>query len=113
MFLLKLIISIYLIMGFTWFWYLAVMHLKHNKDKLNKVNKFFGYPWFIIAVVGDVLFNWVIGSIVFVEIPKEMLFTDRVSRHLTKPGKIWRRKLASFFCKNMLDPFDPSGDHCG
>lgn len=104
------ILFIYLLIGFTWFFYLAAMHLKHNKDKINPASKFFGIPWIILAVVGDVLFNWIIGTIMFIELPKEKLFTTRVSRHIKGNG--WRMKLAVFCCKNLLDPFDPSGLHC-
>lgn len=104
------ILFIYLFMGFTWFWYLAVMHLKHNKDKINSSAKFFGYPWILFAYITDVLFNWIVGTILFIEIPKEFLFTARVSRHIKNSG--WRYRLAVFFCKNLLDPFDPSGKHC-
>ncbi len=112
---LYLILFVYGAIGFTWFWYLAAMHLKHNKDKLNWVVKFFGYPWFLVALIIDVLFNIIVATILFLELPrpqdKEWLFTARVSRHIKGTG--WRQKEAIFWCKYLLDPFDPSGNHCG
>ena len=106
----KIIFIIYLVVGFTWFFYLAAMHLKHNKENINPVSKIFGYPWILFAYVLDVLFNWIVGTILFVEFPKELLFTTRVSRHIKGNG--WQSKVAIFCCKYLLDPFDPSGLHC-
>jgi hypothetical protein len=105
-----LILIGYLFMGFTWFGYLAMMHLKHNEAHINKAVKFFGLPWAVFYYGVDVLFNMILGTIFFLEIPREFLFTARVSRHLKDEG--FRGKIARFFCRNMLDPFDPSGTHC-
>lgn len=106
-------LGVYLLIGFTWFFYLAAMHLKHNKDNINHVSKFFGMPWIIFAVIGDVLFNWIIGTLIFLEVPREFLFTTRITRHLQgQRWNKWRGKIAVYFCKNLLDPFDPSGSHC-
>jgi hypothetical protein len=92
--------------------YLTMMHLKSARDhgKLTTASKFFGYPLLIIGLIVDVIFNVVAGTIMFIEIPKEFLFTTRVSR--LNDGTDWRGKLANWFCEQLLDPFDPAGKHC-
>ena len=108
--LLILTVLIYLSVGFTWFGYLAMMHLKHSGAHITKAVKFFGLPWALFYYLVDILFNWITGTILFLEIPREALFTSRVSRHLKSDG--WRKKIATFFCETLLDPFDPTGKHC-
>lgn len=97
---------------FTWSLYLAVMHLKtaRNSGKLTTAAKVMGYPWLVVGYVIDVLFNAVIGSVIFFELPRELLFTSRVSRLNDSDG--WRGRLARWVCTQLLDPFDPDGKHC-
>lgn len=96
----------------TWGWYLSIMHLKTARDhgKLTKAAKVIAYPWLAVGLLVDALFNIVVGSIVFAERPREFLFTTRVSR--LNDGSGWRGKLSRWFCKELLDPFDPAGKHC-
>ena len=96
----------------TWSWYLSVMHLKsaRNRGVLTPAAKILGYPWLVIGLLVDVAFNVVIGSMVFVELPRELLFTTRVSRLNDRDD--WRGRLARWFCSQLLDPFDPAGSHC-
>ena len=96
----------------TWLFYLAFMDVKRNlplyKEKLGA--SFYGlYPWFALALIMDVLFNWTVGTIYFREIPREFLFTARCHRHLTtsKGNQLAR---AHFVCTNLLDPADKG--HC-
>lgn len=95
----------------TWGLYLSVMHLKAARDagRLTLGAKIFGYPWLALALVVDVLFNLVTGTLLFLELPRELLFTSRVSRWNDRPG--WRGDLARWFCAQLLDPFD-AGGHC-
>lgn len=96
----------------TWGWYLSIMHLKtaRNQGKLTKTAKVIAYPWLVIGLLVDVLFNLVVGTLVFAELPREFLFTTRVSRLNDDGG--WRGKLSRWFCSELLDPFDPAGKHC-
>lgn len=96
---------------FTWLLYLAVMSLKRARGELHGPIKVIGYAIAFIGVVIDVIYNVIIGSIIFFEIPKELLFTARCDRHI--PQKTWRGSLARWICKYMLDPFDKGGKHCG
>ena len=111
----NVIVWVVVILVSTWFsWgiYLTIMHLKTLRDqnKLTPAAKVLGYPWVFIFLFMDVAYNIVIGSIIFLELPHEWLFTARVSR--LNDGDNWRGKLARYLCTQLLDPFDPAGKHC-
>lgn len=108
---LTLILYILLSMWITWLFYTSTMNLKRNRDKITVYVKPFAYTTLGVGLVIDFLFQIIIGSLFFLEPPKELLFSGRVSRHL-KEGDGWRKKQAKFWCANFLDPFDPSGEHC-
>ena len=95
-----------------WFMYMAIMNLKRAKENgtLSKLAFTLGIPWLILGYLLDVLFNWVFGTVLFLELPKSGVFTSRLKRHYKKQN--WRGKLARFLCTNLLDAFDPSGKHC-
>jgi len=110
----------YITLETTWLFYLAVMHLKEERDRLKKLGKdfttsqkIFGYPILGIGLIIDVFLNFTVGSISFIEPPridkKEWLFTARVSRWNDTDG--WRGDLARWYCSNFLDPFEKGG-HC-
>ena len=103
---------LYLLFYGTWIFYVAFMHLKEHehevKDKLGIL--WYGLaPIFIFALLLDVLFNFIWGTIIFLEIPRELLFTSRCQRHL-KESQGWRLRNAHFVCTYLLNPFDP--EHC-
>lgn len=97
-----------------WVHYLAIMALKRQRDKgkLTKTALAFATPILVVGLVLDVFFNLVFGSILFFpDFPRELLFTDRLQRHLEQSdGR--RLKIAKWFCRHFLDPFDPDGKHC-
>ncbi|HEY0721690.1 MAG TPA: hypothetical protein VGE50_10620 [Gammaproteobacteria bacterium] len=100
----------YLAFAAMWLQYLAVMNLKENRSKLTVAAKLWAYPMLIVGVLSDVLFNLAIGTVVYVELPHELLFTTRCNRHIGEKG--WRGNVARWFCRNFMDPFDPAGNHC-
>lgn len=104
------ILSLYIL----WIFYLAVMSLyRANKEKkLPKVALILGYPILIIGALLDFLTNIFIISFVLFEIPKELLVTQRLSRHI-KVGSGYRFIVSNWICKNLLNQFDsnPQG-HC-
>jgi len=103
--------GLYLLFYFTWLFYVAFMHLKEHKDqvkgKLGIIWKGL-YPFFIVGLLLDVLFNFIIGTIYFLELPREWLFTSRCQRLLKSKGTKLRK--ANFMCNYLLDPFDKG--HC-
>jgi len=107
-----IIFGIFWLTSLTWIFYLAIMNLKKEKKNLRLGAKILGYPMLILGFFLDVMFNIIVGSIMFLEFPriKELLFTARVSRHNDSPT--WRGNVARWFCTHLLDQFDPSGKHC-
>lgn len=67
-------------------------------------------PWVVIGALMDVASNLTIFTVIFFEFPRELLVTTRLKRYMSQTG--WRWKAASFICEKMLDPMDPTGDHC-
>jgi hypothetical protein len=100
---------------YTWMMYLAVMTLMENKKELTLVAKIFAYPVAGIGILFDVAVNVIVGSIIFLELPRQFLFTQRLQFWIDDhfEGKMtWRAHVANFICNNFLDPFDPKGYHC-
>ena len=96
-----------------WVAYLAVMNLQRARDNgtLSKVAYVLGCPVMYGGLLLDFLANQLLMTIILLELPRELLVTARVSRH-KKAGKGWRKKVAEWFCRVLLDPFDPDGCHC-
>lgn len=61
------------------------------------------YPLAIVAIALDVAFNLTFGMM-FLEAPRELLFSSRVERHFRKSSG-WRLDLATFWARN-LNVFD-------
>lgn len=108
----KIILYFLLLLPAVWTFYLAVMHLDtaRKRGSLTTASKVIGYPILYVGLVLDMLFNALWGSLLFLEPPKEWLFTARVSRWNDNDG--WRGAIARWICEELLDPFDPRGQHC-
>lgn len=52
--------------------------------------------WLVIGVVADVVFNVIWGTVIFRELPRELLFTSRVKRHCRESASDseWRYRKA-------------------
>jgi hypothetical protein len=96
----------------TWVLYLAVENLIKARDAghLTPAAEKVGKALLVYALWSDFMFN-VLNTPVFMELPREWLFTPRVARHCKQPG--WRGDRARWFCANALDPFAEGEDHCG
>jgi len=105
-----IILFFYLAFASMWLQYLAVMNLKEHRAKLTVAAKIWAYPMLFIGLFSDFCFNLVIGTIVYVELPKQLLFTSRCNLHLQDTN--WRGSVARWFCRNFMDPYDPDGQHC-
>ncbi len=97
----------------TWIFYLAVMNLIRAKNEgiISKPALIMGYPVVAIGLFIDFLLHVTLGSLIFFELPKEWLLTQRLSR-LIKTDIGWRGDFALWVCENLLDKFDPKGTHC-
>ena len=97
----------------VWGGFLMMMPLKRNYEAgfLNSWNKIFGYPWLALFILMDFLFNITFGTVFFLDIPRDFLFTQRLERYLNTKCAKWRHDLAYYFCTRFLDPFEDGG-HC-
>jgi len=85
------------------------------KKQLTLAAKCFAYPLALIGVLMDVVLNLTIGTLLFLELPKHLMFTARLQSHLDEIGEKndgWRSNIALWICSNLLDPFDSRGYHC-
>jgi hypothetical protein len=100
--------SFYLLWGL----YLAVMNLKRARDAgtITRPAYCLGLPLLYSGLLVDFLFNVILTTLLFLELPREFLVTQRLTRHANSAGG-WRKRLAIWFAKNLLDTFDPSGQH--
>jgi hypothetical protein len=89
---------------------MALYRAKKEK-KLTKVALVLGYPILIVGAILDFIVNISIFTLLFAELPKELLVTHRLTRHI-KTGTGYRYKMAKWICENLLDHFDPSNTHC-
>ena len=100
-----------------WVYFVAVMHLKHMKDdgKLTGGVKVMGYPALAVGLVLDLIVHLIIGTVIFIELPdrNEWTLSARLWRLSNDPRPSWRRTLALFLRRSILDPVDPSGIHKG
>lgn len=96
-----------------WMFYLAVMSLMRARDagKLSRPAYILGLPILWTGLFIDCVVNIFVASVVFLEPPRELLVTSRLTR-LVHRNSGWRGKLALWVCINLLDQFDPSGHHC-
>lgn len=97
-----------------WVLYLAVMNLLrvHNAGKLGKFAYYTAMPLLAVALIVDVFFNVVFGTIGFLQWPhyKRLTLSARMD-DLILNGTGWRQRNAIWFVKNLLEPFDTSGMH--
>ncbi len=104
-------------MWLVWLFYLASMNLKRARDKGLLMKGTFVYSLGMgTVVIPGLALNWLLNQtfnrLMFLELrtpPLEMT-TARLKRHKKEGG--WRAKLADWYCSNLLDKFDPDGEHC-
>jgi hypothetical protein len=84
--------------------FVAVMHAKAVRAQLSLYWKVMLWPLVVIGLVLDVAFNVVFGSLMFLELPRELLFTSRCKRHFRGAGR--GQRLAAWWGR-QLNAFDP------
>jgi hypothetical protein len=106
------VLAAFVAMWALWVMYLAVMNLQRVNDKtpLTGWTRAFANSVYFPGLFLDALANIVVMTIILFELPREWLVTPRVTRLKGDPG--WRGDVARWFCRTLLDPFDPSGCHC-
>lgn len=100
------------ILYLVWMFYLIVMTLKRARDAktLSLPASIMAMPLVWTGVLLDAIGNITICTVVFLELPREALITSRLKRLILGEG--WRSDLAGWMCADLLNAFDPSGNHC-
>lgn len=81
----------------------------HAEGKLNGVLWVLCLPFVAISLFLDLINNLTVFSLIFAELPKEWLVTDRLKRHAKE--NTFRGKLARWIADTILNSFDHSGNH--
>jgi hypothetical protein len=92
-----------------WLLFIVTMAGKAAWPHLQPVARVLIAPAALAAYVMDVLFNIFIATLLFLDLPREWTFTERLERYKAEGG--WRAGLARWICSNLLDPFQVGG-HC-
>lgn len=83
--------------------YVAIMHASAIRGRLTLYWKVMLYPLAVAGLLLDVAFNLTFGTLLFRELPRELLFTSRCNRHIKGDGS--RKRMAQFWAK-QLNQFD-------
>lgn len=96
-----------------WLIFVCMMRLQEVRDagKLTLAQKILGYPVLVFGLALDFVLNVTIGSLVFLEVPREMTLSARLWRLSNGDG--WRQKPALVIRVGLLDSIDPEGVHRG
>jgi len=107
-------LSVLVFLYLFWCIYILVMGLYrlHLKDELHGLNKVLAYPAVIVGLLIDVIVNWTVAIVLFMDFPKEYLVTQRLIRYRSTESLGWRDRVATYICDNILDVFDPRSNHC-
>ena len=81
----------------------------HAEKKLNGLLWVLCLPFVAVSIVLDFINNLIVFTLLFAELPREWLVTERLKRHV-KQHTI-RGKVARYIGNTILNPFDHSGDH--
>lgn len=84
--------------------FVAIMHAKARRAELSIYWRVMLWPLATIGLVLDVAFNVTFGTLMFRELPRELLFTSRCKRHFHGRGR--RQRLAAWWAR-QLNQFDP------
>lgn len=105
-------VCIYLLLVVTWIFYVAIMHLKMKLPTMSAGAKFHAYlALFVFGYPLDVMANVIVSAIAFQRPPKHWLLTGTLKYWIASDDKR-RAKWAGYICRDLLNPFDPSGRHC-
>lgn len=96
-------------------WYLVAMYyLRHKHDLRSRLGLLFYVleAALVVGVIGDVVYNWTLGIVIFLDITKDLTLSQRLARYRSdlKYSGTWRYSLATSICRE-LNKHDPEG-HC-
>jgi hypothetical protein len=106
------IVGIYLLLVVTWIFYVAIMSFKERLPVMGPVAKFHAYlALFLFGYPLDLIANVIVSALAFQRFPKKPLLTGTLI-YWQESTDARRAKWARLLCRELLNPFDPSGKHC-
>ena len=103
--LLLLALGSWLILGMLFPALPTLRRLKKSKDEMGWVLLIPIYLSLALGVLADVLFNAIWGTIIFRELPRELMFTSRLKRHWYGTDKQQRVRATDWVIRvNLIDP---------
>lgn len=104
-----------------WFLFAHLMILRDFLEQKAKGKWYYyplkavGYILFAVGYAYDVVYNQIIGTIIFLDWPREATLTARLQRYLHNDHdntvlNRYRYRLALFTCTRLIEPYDPG--HC-
>jgi hypothetical protein len=108
---LYVVLAWYVLMGA----FVLVMHAKALRDSGTRLSTFWVVnlmPWAFVGLVLDAAFNATAGTFMFLELPRELLFTSRCKRWFAvgpeETSELWRHRyrVARWWARqlNQIDP---------
>ncbi len=97
-----------------WFAYVGIMGIyrAHLAGRLDGFARAMSVPVVLLGYVLDVMANVTVAVLVFLDWPREWLVTTRLKRYRRDAPGTRNAKIAEYICEHLLDPFDPTGNHC-
>lgn len=102
---------IYLLLCVFYVSYIAAINLIYSWEGLAPWVRLTSFMPVFAFVVLDVVFNLTVATILFIDTPKEFMFTQRLTRY-RKGDSGWRNTVSTKICTQALNPFDPTKKHC-
>ena len=108
------IIGLWTILAVFYTLYIAAIQLYSDRNNLPKWIKIFALPILVVMLVCDFLMQITLFTILFLDIPRDLLVTARLKRYRDNAAynSTWRQHVATLICTEALNPFDPSKHHC-
>ena len=109
-----IVLYAYLFMLVFYTLYIAAINIFRDWDALPNWVKVLIWP-IPLVMIGffDIPFNLIAATVLFLDLPMEFTFTDRMIRYRSDkyPAGI-RKTVATTICTQALNPFDPTKHHC-
>ena len=98
---------------FTWvclmlYAYVHWIIRKVGADNVWTIQGILCLPAVVFFGVVNILYNWTVGTLLFLELPREFMFTSRLKRHKKGPDGQYK-DFATYVCEE-LNIYDPG--HC-
>ena len=93
--------------------YLAAINVWNDRASIGIAAKLFCAPAVLIMLTTDFLMQITLASVVFLDVPREFLVTQRLQRYRADAYPVGIRKnMATWICTKLLNPFDITRHHC-